>query len=116
MKDTNHEFWNELTTKTADSVSLSDEDMMMPENESLLVAELEDEDLDDSEISTKAVIAMILENKLPKGTATRQSGSLMSNQATESLDVIDEPMGESDLGTSSGETSVATVEDMGPGK
>jgi hypothetical protein len=79
MKDTNHEFWNELTTKTADSVSLPDEDMMMPKDKSLLVAELEDEDLDDSKVSTKAMIVMILENKLPKGTATHQSGSLMSN-------------------------------------
>lgn len=121
MKDTNPELWNELTMKTTDS--LPDEDTMTPEDESLLTTELEDEDLDDSEIPTKTVIALVLDKKVPKGTAAHQSGSLMSNQAVESLDVIDEnDVGESlrelGLGTSSGRTSVvdATVEEMGLGK
>ena len=116
MKDTDPEFWNELTMKTTDSVSLPDEDLMTPEDESLLAAELEDEDLDDSDVTTKTVIASILDKKLPKGTAARESGSLMLDRAAESLDDIDEPVGESDLGTSSGGTSAATVDEMGPGK
>jgi hypothetical protein len=120
MKDTDPEFWNELTMKTSQTtnlVSLPDENTMTPEDECLLAAELEDEDLDDSEVPTKTVIAMVLDKKVPKGTAARQSGSLMSNRAAESLDVIDEDAGESSkAGMSSGGTSVATVEEMGPGK
>ena len=52
---------------------------------------LEDEDLDDSEILTKTVIASVIDKEVPKGTAMCQSGSLMLNQAAESLrvDVID---------------------------
>jgi hypothetical protein len=126
MKDTDPEFWNELTMKTTDSVSLPDEDTMTPEDESLLATELEDEDLDDSEIPTKTVIALVIDKKVPKGTAARQSGSLMSNRAAESLDVIEENTGESGCGSGTGSsdsvtgpgpgTSVATVEQMGPGK
>ena len=71
MKDTDPEFWNELTVKM--TVSLPDKDVMTPEDESLLATELEDEDLDDSEIPTKIVIALALDKKVPKGTATRQS-------------------------------------------
>ena len=118
MKDTDPEFWKELTMKTTESVSLPDEDTMTPEDECLLAAELEDEDHDDSEVPTKTVIAMVLEKKVPKGTAARQSGSLMSNRAAESLDsdVVDEDTDEKRLGTSSGGKSVATVDEMGPGK
>jgi hypothetical protein len=119
MKDTDPEFWNELTMKTTDSVSLPDEDTMTLEDESLLAAELEAEDLDDSEIPTTTVIAMVLDKKVPKGTAARQSGSLMSNRAAESLDVIDEDVGESGLGlgmSSGSSLAAAAVEDMGPGK
>jgi hypothetical protein len=120
MKDTDPEFWNELTMKTTNLVSLPDENMTTPEDECLLAAELEDEDLDDSEVPTKTVIAMVLDKKVPKGTAARQSGSLMSNRAAESLDDIDEDAGESSkAGMSGGRASVATAEEMGamgPGK
>ena len=102
MKDTDPEFWNELTVKS--TVSLSDEDVVTPEDESLLAAELEDDDLYDSEIPTKTVIALVLDKKVPKGTAARQSGSLMSYRAAESLEVVDENASESGLGTSSGGT------------
>ena len=40
----------------------------------------------------------------------------MSNQAAESLEVINELVVGGELGTSSGGTLVATVEGMGPGK
>lgn len=117
MKDTDPEFWNELTMKATDLVSLPDEDTMTPEDESLLATELEDEDLDDSEIPTKTVIALVLDKKVPKGTAARQSGSLMSNRAAESLDVINENVGESsELGLGLGTSSGSTVEEMGQGK
>ena len=53
--------------KATDSVSCPDEDIMMPEEKSLLAAELEDEDLDDSKVLTNTVIAMLVDNKLPKG-------------------------------------------------
>ena len=64
MKDTDPEFWNELTLKT--TVSLPDEDVMTLEDESLLATELEDEDLDDSEISAKTMIALALDKKSQK--------------------------------------------------
>ena len=76
MKDTDPEFWNELTMKTADSASLPDKDTMTPEDKYLLVTELEDEDLD---IPTRTVIRLILNKEVPKGTAASQRGSLMSN-------------------------------------
>ena len=114
MKDTDPEFWNELTMKT--TASLPDEDVVTPEDESLLATELEDDDLDDSEIPTKTVIALVLDKKIPKGTAARQSGSLMSNRAAESLEVVDENASEIGPGTSSGGTSVTAVEKMGLGK
>ena len=120
MKETDPEFWNELTMKK--TVPLPDEDVMTPEDESLLATELgdHDEDLDDSEIPTKTVIAQVLasDKNVPKGTAARQNGSLMSNRAAESLDVDDENLnaGGSGPGTSSGGTSVITDEKMGLGK
>lgn len=102
--------------KATDSVSLPDKDIMMPKDESLSEAELEDEDLDDSKVPTKTVIVMMVDEKLPKGIATRQSSSLMSNWAAESLENIDELVVGGELGTSSGGTSVATVGEMGPGR
>ena len=69
MKDTDPEFWKELTMKTTDSVSLPDKDTMTPEDENLLLAmELDDEEFDDSEIPTKTVIKSVIDKKVPKGT------------------------------------------------
>jgi hypothetical protein len=113
MKDTDPEFWKELTMKTTHSVSLPDEDTMTPEDESLLATELEDEDLDDSEIPTKTVIKLVIDKKVPEGITVRQSGSLMSNRAAESLDVVDENAGESGPGSSA---ATSTVEQLGLGK
>ena len=59
----------------------------MPEDESLLTAELEDEDFDDSEVPIKVVIASLNTNELPRGIAPCEGGSLMLVQATESLQV-----------------------------
>jgi hypothetical protein len=105
MKDTNPEFWNELTMKTPEDLPLPDETKITPEDESLLTVELEDEDFDDSEVPIKAVIASLDTKNLPKGIAPREGGSLMSVHAAESLDL---PQG------SGGETTMP--EKLGPGK
>ena len=58
MKDTDPGFWNELTIKISEDLPLPDETKILPEDESLLTAELEDEDFDDSEVPIKAVITL----------------------------------------------------------
>ena len=52
-----------------------------------------------------------IDKKVPNGTVARQSGSLMTNRAAENLDVIDESVGELELGRTSD-----TTEEMGQGK
>ena len=61
------------------------------------------------------MIASVIDKKMPKGTAVRQRGSLMSNRAEESLqvDVIDEDAVESGPVASS---SNVQVEQLGLGK
>ena len=78
MKDTDPGFWNELTMKISEDLPLPDETKILPEDKSLLTAELEDEDFDDSKVPIKAVIASLNTNKLPRGIAPREGGSLMS--------------------------------------
>ena len=75
--------------------------------------ELDNEEFDDSEIPTKTVIKSVIDKKVPKGTAVRQSGSLISKRVAESLDVIDENTGGNGPGTSA---AASTVEQLGPGK
>jgi hypothetical protein len=84
MNDTNPEFWNELTKRKPEELPLPEETKIMPED---TTAELENEDLDDSEVPIKAVVASLDKNKLPKGIAPREGGLLMSVHAAESLDL-----------------------------
>ena len=114
IKDTNPDFWNELTIKRPEDLPLLDETKITPEDESLLTAELEDEDLDDSEVPMKAMIASLdtTGNKLPKGIAPCEGGSLMTVHAAESLD---ETLSQSS-GTSETSTQTAMPERLGPGK
>ena len=72
--------------KRPEDQPLPDGAKIMQEDESLLTAELEDADFDDSEVLIKAVIASLNMNKLPKGIASHKGGSLMSVHAAESLD------------------------------
>jgi hypothetical protein len=109
MKDTNPEFWNELTMKMPEDLPLPDETKIMPEDESLLTAELEDEDFDDSEVPIKVVIASLDTNELPRGIAPREGGSLMSVQAAESLSLQVEE-------TFPGAGEMTMPEKLGPGK
>lgn len=86
MKDTDLEFWNELTMKMPEDLSLPDETKIMPKDENLLTAELDDEDFDDSEVPIKVVIALLDTIELPRGIAPHEGGSLISVRAAESLE------------------------------
>ena len=108
MKDTNPDFWNELTMKRPEDQHLPDEAKIMPEDESLLTAELEDADFDDSEVPIKAVIASLNTNELPKGIASREGGLLMSVHAAESLDHLPQH-------SLAGEPETTMPEKLGPG-
>ena len=107
MKDTDPEFWNELTMKMPEDLPLPDETKIMPEDERLLSAEVENEDFDDSEVSIKAVIASLDTNKFPRGIAPCEGGLLMSVRAAESLE---------EMGPGTGDFETALPEKLGPGK
>jgi hypothetical protein len=113
VKDTDPVFWNELTAQEKWEEALPDETETLLEDEALLVAENNDEGLDDSEIPLKTVISSVINGEVPSGLVPHENGSLISISNAESLD-------KSQTIESSTETGAASTSrpsrELGPGK
>ncbi|KAF8219181.1 hypothetical protein L208DRAFT_1554532 [Tricholoma matsutake] len=82
MKPKHPTFWQELAME--DSPDLPSEKADLPED-SLLMTEEEDEDLDDSDVPIQMLIMMVVGDEMPAGVATHSSSSLMLIRAADSM-------------------------------
>jgi hypothetical protein len=91
LRTTNVEFWEELTR-------LESNENRLPKSDEILYediepdASLEDNDADDSDLSIKTLINVMVKNDLPAGVGTRKSGALTSIVEAENSDVVDIPL------------------------
>ena len=90
LRTTNAEFWGELTGLESNENGLPKSDEILSEDIEP-DASLEDNDADDSDLSIRTLIDVMVKNDLPAGVGTQKSGALTSIMEAEYSDVVDIP-------------------------
>jgi hypothetical protein len=86
LKETDPEFWKELTTEK--TPELPAKNVKLPEDK----LDEDEEALDDSELPLSVVIEAIADGQCPEGFAVRRAGGLMSVVDAERLDIdVEDP-------------------------
>jgi hypothetical protein len=91
LRTTNAKFWEELTAIESNENRLPKSDEIVSEDIEP-DASLEDNDADDSDLSIKTLISVMVKNDLPAGVGTRKSGALTSIVEAENSDNVDVPL------------------------
>ena len=112
MKDTDPEFWNELTSKRSQDLAPDEEDTQPEDDEptddnEILAAS------DDSDIPISVVIEAIVKQSCPNGTLMRPDGTLKSGAAAERFEDEDELADDAD---SEGDRAQEEASELGRGK
>jgi hypothetical protein len=94
LRTTNAEFWGELTGHAGQEANKN----RLPKSNEILSEDiepdvsLEDNDADDSDLSIRTLINVMVKNDLPVGVGTRKSGALTSIVEAENSDIVDIPL------------------------